>query len=105
MTDDVLKPTYVVFSRCSLNEKQLIVFFGEYTDLADAEQIKADKNRNMPTELSEFTVTVGVASFMPHEFDEALDHIEVVPRDGSEKFKWSEMIDGKELAQLKMSKK
>jgi len=93
-------PTYVIFVRTEINSHPIILFFGECHDLADAEEIKAAKNREMPARLADMSVCVGVAEVVLHESDEDMDFIKITPRDGSEPFLWSDMVEGHEIARL-----
>ena len=102
MTQDQhdIQPTHVVYSKTNYDGKDLIMFIGEFADLADAEELKATLNRDAPPAIGEIGAGVGIATFHLHETDEDQDYALVTPRDGSTPFRWDEMVDPKEIVEL-----
>ena len=94
---------YVLFSRVipsSEDNEEVILFVGEFDDVADAEQRKAEINRTMPRNLAGTYATVGLAYFFAHEDDEDKDFIRIMPKDNSSYFAWGDMTDIKDVLEV-----
>ena len=93
---------YVLYSDFNddVDGKRVLIFIGEFDDEANAEQKKAELNREMPVQIRDVTAKVGLAHFHPHPEDENKDFILVTPKDGSKAFLWGQMLDMKEITRL-----
>jgi hypothetical protein len=82
---------HVVYSRQSDGELDIIIFVDEFDNVADAEEKKAKLNRELPIELSDCLVSVGIAMFYAHPENEDLDLLVVHPKDGTPPFSWGDI--------------
>jgi len=91
---------HVLYSEYLDNGQRVLLFAGEFSNAADAEERKAHLNQNIPNKLSGIKVCVGLAHFHAHPTDESKDCAFITPKDGSEIFMWYQMINMKEILEF-----